>query len=146
MARVFRRDGGSRKHCFQLSMTERRYIGVIDDDESVRRSLGRLLQLAGFQPVLFPSAEEFLADPLRPYLRCLLVDIRLGGMSGIELHRQLIAEGSRVPLIYITAHDDADARAAALEKNCVGLFRKTDPGADIIAAITRATSTEPRQA
>ena len=121
-------------------MTERRYIGVIDDDESLRRSLGRLLQLAGFQPVLFESAEEFLADPLRPHLRCLLVDIRLGGMSGIELHRQLIAEGSRTPFIYITAHDDAEARAAALGNNCAGLFRKTDPGADIIAAITRAAA------
>jgi FixJ family two-component response regulator len=124
-------------------MTERRYIGVIDDDDSLRRSLGRLLQLAGFQPVLFQSAEEFLADPLRPHLRCLLVDIRLGGMSGIELHRRLIAEGSRTPLVFITAHDDAEARAAALEGNCVGLFRKTDPGADIIAAVTRATSSDP---
>ena len=119
-------------------MTTRCYLGIIDDDESVRRSLGRLLQLAGFQPVLFESAEEFLADPLRRHLRCLLIDVRLGGMSGIELHRRLLAEGCRTPVIFITAHDDPDARSAALDSNCAGYFRKTDPGADILDAVTRA--------
>jgi FixJ family two-component response regulator len=118
----------------------RRYIGVIEDDESLRRSLGRLLQLAGFQPVLFQSAEEFLADPLRKHLRCLLADVRLAGMSGIELHENLIAEGSSLPVIYITAHDEPGVRAVALERPCAGFFRKTDPGDDIIAAVTRATA------
>ena len=121
-------------------MNPRRYIGIIDDDDSLRRSMGRLLQLAGFQTVLFQSAEEFLTDPLRRHLRCLLVDIRLGGMSGIELHQQLIAEGSAIPVIYITAQDDPDIRADALENECAGFFRKTDPGEDIIAAVVRATS------
>jgi len=120
-------------------MNPRRYIGIIDDDDSLRRSLGRLLQLAGFQTVLFQSAEEFLTDPLRRHLRCLLVDIRLGGMSGIELHRQLIAEGSSIPVIYITAHDDPGIRGEALQNECAGFFRKTDPGEDIIAAVVRAT-------
>jgi FixJ family two-component response regulator len=64
-------------------------------------------------------------------------------MSGIELHRRLLAEGCRTPVIFITAHDDPAARAAALENGCVSYFRKTDPGADIITAITRATSSEP---
>jgi FixJ family two-component response regulator len=121
-------------------MTTRRYIGIIDDDESLRRSLGRLLQLSGFQPVLFQSAEEFLADPLRSHLRCVLVDVRLGGMSGVELHEHLIAEGSRMPFIYITAHDDPALRAGAFAHECAGFFRKTDPGDDIIAAVARATS------
>ena len=124
-------------------MTARRYIGIIDDDESVRRSLARLLQLAGFQPVQFQSAEEFLADPVREHLRCLLVDIRLEGMSGLELHEQLSVEGTRTPIIYITAHDDPGDRAEALQRRCVGFFRKTDPGEDIIAAVARATSDPP---
>jgi FixJ family two-component response regulator len=123
-------------------MTVRCYIGIIDDDESLRRSLGRLVQLAGYQPVLFHSGEEFLTDSLRHHLRCLLVDVRLGGMSGLDLHRRLIAEGCRTPVIFITAHDDPSARAAALDNNCAGYFRKTDPGADIIAAIARATHIE----
>ena len=121
-------------------MTTRRYVGIIDDDESLRRSLGRLLQLGGFQPVLFQSAEEFLGDALRRHLRCLLVDVRLGGMSGLELHDRLIAEGSRVPVIYITARDDPGLRTEALERQCAGFFRKTDPGSDIIAAVARCTS------
>ena len=121
----------------------RRYVAIIDDDESLRRSLGRLLQLSGFQPLLFQSAEEFLADPLRRHLHCLLVDVRLGGMSGLELHDRLLAEGSRVSVIYITAQDDVGLRASALEKSCAGFFRKTDPGDDIVAAVSRATSTVP---
>ena len=120
-------------------MGTRRYIGVIDDDESLRRSLGRLLQLAGFQPVLFQSAEEFLADSLREHLSCLLIDVRLSGMSGVELHEKLIAEGSSIPVIYITAHDEPGLRAIALERQCAGFFRKTDPGEDIIAAVMRAS-------
>jgi FixJ family two-component response regulator len=126
-----------------IRMNTRRYIGVIDDDESLRRSLGRLLQLAGFQPVLFPSAEEFLTDPLRMHLRCLLIDVRLGGMSGIELHECLIAEGIHIPVIYITAHDDPETRASALRNRCAGFFRKTDPGEDIMAAVARATTDPP---
>jgi FixJ family two-component response regulator len=100
------------------------------------------VQLSGFQPVLFQSAEEFLADSMRRHLSCLLVDVRLGGMSGIDLHRRLLAEGCHTPVIFVTAHDDPEARAAALENRCAGYFRKTDPGADIIAAITRATGGE----
>ena len=62
----------------------RRYVAVIDDDASLCRSLARLLQHAGFQAITFESGEQFLADPLRSHFGCLLVDIQLGGMSGIE--------------------------------------------------------------
>ena len=120
--------------------SNRRYVAIIDDDESVCRSLGRLLHLAGFQPIAFTSAEEFIADSFRTHFSCLLVDIQLGGMSGTVLHRQLVAEGCGVPVIYITAHDDPSAKAAALELDCAGFFQKTDAGADVIAAINRVTS------
>lgn len=121
-------------------MAERRRIAIIDDDQSLRSSLGRLLYIAGFQPVLFSSAEEFLADPARTHLHCLLVDVRLGGMSGLALHERLIAEGCPLPVIYITAQDDPAVRVEALHRECAGFFRKSDPGDDIIAAVTRASS------
>lgn len=114
------------------------YIAVVDDDERLCRSLSRLLHLEGFQPITFSSAEAFLADPVRPHVACLLVDIQLGGMSGLELHARLASQESRTPVIFITAHDDPAARAKAIEGGCAGYFRKTDPGAQIIEAIRGA--------
>jgi FixJ family two-component response regulator len=116
-------------------------VAIIDDDASANRALGRLLRGAGFEPSGFDSAESFLADPSRSSFACLLVDIQLTGMSGLELQRQLQAEGSRLPLIFITAHDDPEYRAEATSRGCVGFFRKTDPGALIVDALRRATVT-----
>jgi FixJ family two-component response regulator len=115
-------------------------IAIIDDDESLCRSLGRLVRQSGFHPVTFLSAEEFLESPERPTLQCLLVDIQLGGMSGIALHRRLLAEGDTTPVIYITAHDEPSARTEALNTGCAGFFLKTDAGTAIIEALRRATA------
>ena len=113
------------------------YIAVVDDDESVRRSLSRLLQQSGFLPIAFASGEDFLADPLHSQVDCLLVDIRLQAMTGIELHHKLVAEGARTPVIYITAFDDPSAQSEAMRAGCAGFFRKTDSGAEIVEAIRR---------
>lgn len=118
-------------------MPARQYIAIVDDDESVRRSLGRLLRQAGFHPIAFASGEDFLVDPLHSHVDCLLVDIRLQGMTGIELHQKVAAEGSRVPVIYITAFDDPAAKEAAIRTGCSGFFRKTDAGPEIIDTIRR---------
>jgi FixJ family two-component response regulator len=115
-------------------------VAIIDDNESLCRSLGRLLrQAGGFTTVEFHSAEDFLESPDRAHFRCLLVDIQLGGMSGIALHRRLTAEGDTTPVIYITAHDDPATRAEALSTGCVGFFLKTDPGKALIATLRRVT-------
>lgn len=121
-------------------MTASRYIAVIDDDASLCRSLARLLQLSGFQAITFESAEQFLADPLRTHFGCLLVDIQLGGMSGIELHGKLLEEGNRTPVVYITAFDDPRAKAEALKLGCAGYYRKTDAGPEILETVRRVTS------
>lgn len=118
----------------------RRYIAVIDDDASLCRSLARLLVHAGYQAITFESAEQFLADPLRDHFGCLLVDIQLGGMSGIEMHRRLIDAGSRTPFIYITAFDDPKAQAEATSLGSAGFFRKTDAGTDILELVRKLTS------
>jgi FixJ family two-component response regulator len=116
-------------------------VAIIDDDASANRALGRLLRGAGFDPRGFDSAESFLADPLRPTFGCLLVDIQLTGMSGLELQRRLQAQGSRLPVIFITAHDEPAAREEAVRGGCVAFFRKTDPGALIVDALRRAIVT-----
>src|SRR5262245_19035267 len=120
-------------------MALRRYIAVIDDDESLCRSLSRLINVAGYRPVTFLSAEDFLQDTQRPEFGCLLIDIQLGGMSGIELHRRLVADGVATPVIYITAFDDPAARLDAENSGAAGFFRKTDAGQDILKAIGRVT-------
>lgn len=114
-------------------------IAVIDDETSLRTSLSRLLRLAGFQPSGYPSAEDFLADDRRLAFDCLILDVRLDGMSGLDLLRQLAARGRHPPVIFITAFDDAEIRAQAQALGCAGFFRKTSPGAEIIEAIRRAT-------
>ena len=88
-------------------------VAIIDDDESFCRSSTRMLHAAGIQSVSYPSAEEFLADPVRRRYACLLVDIQLGRMSGLEMQQALVAEGSRIPIIFITAHDDPVTRERA---------------------------------
>ncbi|MEJ8821600.1 response regulator [Variovorax humicola] len=113
------------------------YVAVVDDDESLCRSLGRLLRAAGMQPVTYASAEDFLADTKHPGFDCLVLDVKLGGMSGIELARRLVAKGGHAPFIFITAHDDEETRVEAQAVGCTAYFRKHDPGADVLAAIRR---------
>ena len=81
-------------------------IGVVDDDESVRESLAGLVESVGYEAALFDSAEQFLKSARRDDLACLILDVRLPGMSGVELHTQLTAAGWSVPTIFITAHTD----------------------------------------
>ena len=113
------------------------YVAVVDDDESVCRSVGRLLRAAGLQPITYASAESFLADKKRPQFGCLVLDIQLGAMSGIELALKLVAEGGHIPTIFITAHDDPEARAGAEAAGCAAYFLKTDSGTEVIDAIRR---------
>ena len=84
---------------FTMSDTQPLYVAVVDDDENFGRSLGRLLRAAGMQPITYTSGEAFLADTKHPRFDCLVFDIRLGGMSGIELGQRLRAEGRYAPFI-----------------------------------------------
>jgi len=115
------------------------YVGIVDDDESVCRSVGRLLRAVGIHPIAYASAESFLADTKRPQFGCLVLDIQLGGMSGIELAQRLGAEGWHTPIIFITAHDDPEARTAAEAAGGVAYFRKTDSGKEVLEAIRKVT-------
>jgi FixJ family two-component response regulator len=124
----------------QMSKTNPIYIAVVDDEESACKSLARLLRAAGFQPVTYASAESFLADRNRPRFGCLMLDIQLGAMPGIELARKLVAEDVRIPTIFITAHDDPETRREAEATGCAAYFRKTDSGAEVLEAIRRVTA------
>ena len=121
------------------------YVAVVDDDESVCRSLGRLLRTAGFQPVTYASAEAFLGDTKRPRFDCLVLDIQLGGISGLELSRRLTAVNDGTPVVFITAHDDPAVQAQAEAAGCAGYLRKSDSGGLVLDAITRAMNPSNRQ-
>ena len=122
-----------------MSNTEPLYVAVVDDDEHFSRSLGRLLRAAGMQLITYTSGEAFLADTKHPRFDCLVLDVKLGGMSGLELGRRLVDEGRYAPFIYVTAYDYPEARAQAETAGCAGFFRKTEPGANVLEAIRRAT-------
>lgn len=125
-----------------MSSSPNIYIAVVDDDESVCRSLCRLLRTAHFQTITYPSAEAFLSDFKHPKFDCLVLDIQLGGMSGLELRQRLAAVQDTTPIVFITAFDDDDVRAQAEASGCAGYFRKTGSGADVIAAIRRAVDAD----
>ena len=90
------------------------------------------------QAITYTSAEAFLADTKHPRFDCLVLDVQLGGMSGIELGRRLAAEGRSAPFIYITALDDPEVHAGAEAAGCAAFFRKTAPGVEVLDAIRRA--------
>jgi len=121
-----------------MSHTTHSYVAVVDDDESLGRSLGRLLRAAGYQPVIYPSAEAFIADAKRPGFDCLVLDVQMGGMSGLELSRRLASSGSTTPVVFITAHDDPNERAEALRILGAAYLRKNEPAETVLAAIRRA--------
>jgi len=125
-----------------MDSTRNIYIAVIDDDERLCLSMSRLLRAAHLQPITYPSAEAFLADTKRPKFDCLMLDIQLKGMSGLDLRRRLSAVMDATPVIFITAHDDPEVRAQAEASGCAGYFRKMDSGADVLAAIRRTISVE----
>jgi FixJ family two-component response regulator len=116
--------------------TEQTVVAVVDDDSSMRVGLERLLQARGFGTEVFPSAETFLAGRNAP--DCLLLDIHLGGMGGFELRRRLSDEGSRLPVIFMTAFDDEATRREAASLGCVAYLRKPFPGQQLMDAIAAA--------
>lgn len=116
----------------------RRTIAVIDDDESLRRSVGRLLNAYGFAAVEYASAEAFLARDPKAAIDCLVLDIDLGGISGIELQLRLKKAGATLPVIFITGLDGGRLSAEAERAGCVAFLRKPYAGSVLIAAVNKA--------
>ena len=99
-------------------------VVVVDDDASVRRALTRLLQSAGLRVITCASAAEFLATGVSSVPDCVILDVHLGGMSGLELLSQLRGSGYSLPVLIITAHDDPQTRVAAAQAGCTAYLRK----------------------
>ncbi|MGH9475332.1 MAG: response regulator [Terriglobales bacterium] len=100
-------------------MDRRALVSVVDDDESVRESLPDLLREFGFDVRAFASAEEFLSSGSLGHTDCLVLDIAMPGMSGLDLQRELMLRGQKIPIIFITAHGDARTRPQVLQQGAV---------------------------
>ena len=113
-------------------------ISVVDDDVSMRQAIRGLLKSAGFHAEVFASAEEVLKSGRLSGTACLILDVRMPGMSGIELQERLIASGRMVPIIFITAHADEQERARALERGAVDCLQKPFTDDALLDAIAKA--------
>jgi FixJ family two-component response regulator len=99
-------------------------VYVIDDDPSVRKAFGRLLRSANLAPETFSSAEEFLSSLKQKENACLIIDIRMPGLTGLDLLERLTSEGIGIPVIAISAQDDEETREHARELGAVSFYRK----------------------
>ena len=105
-------------------MVDRPLVSVVDDDESVRESLPDLLGEFGFAAETFASAEEFLASDRIDETRCLILDVAMPGMSGPDLHRELLRRGQQIPTIFITAHGSEATRPQLIAQGGVNCLLK----------------------
>ena len=110
-------------------------ISVVDDDESMREAVRGLMKSLGYAAEAFASAEEFLSSRQVPRTSCLIADVQMPGMTGLELYRHLVAAGKTIPTILITAFPDDRIRERALEDGVVGYLSKPFNERDLLACI-----------
>jgi FixJ family two-component response regulator len=113
-------------------------IAIVDDDESVRDTTKDLLDSAGLSAATFRSAERFLLSKETCAIKCLVTDMRMPGMTGLELHSHLAAAGTPIPTVLITAYPDEGARAHALKAGVICFLAKPFSAEDLLACIETA--------
>jgi FixJ family two-component response regulator len=101
-----------------------RIVSIVDDDESIREALQGLMKMAGIPALVFPSAEEFLGSGQQSRTGCLIADIRMPGMSGLQLQSKLNSDHHKIPIIFITAHGDENVRIEAVRAGAVEFLTK----------------------
>jgi FixJ family two-component response regulator len=116
-------------------------VAIVDDDASMRVAIEDLLGSVGISARSFASAEEFLLSGLQNQIACLISDIRMPGMTGLELQARLIAEGSRVPIIFITAHGNARVRTQALNSGAIEFLGKPFDDEKLLGSVRAALGT-----
>ena len=113
-------------------------VALVDDDPGMLKGLARLLNASGYETEVFESAEAFLNRPGDREAACLVLDIHLGGISGIDLRRQLAASGSKLSVIFMTGIDDEAIQQEAIKAGCIAVLHKPFPRHQLIDAIRKA--------
>ena len=116
-------------------MPKKALISIVDDNESVREAMKGLMKSLGFSAESFSSAEDFLRSSGKNSTACLIADVQMPGMSGLELHRQLVASGMPIPTVLITAYPDERMRKRALQDGVVCYLLKPCSENDLLACI-----------
>jgi FixJ family two-component response regulator len=124
--------------CKDRQLSSAPIVSVVDDDESVRVATVKLVRVHGFVAHGFASAEEFLRSPHVSDTSCLITDVRMPGMSGVDLQSQLIAQGRRVPVIFVTAFPEESSQKRALAAGAVCFLTKPFDGQTLINCISEA--------
>ncbi len=113
-------------------------IAVVDDDEAMRHSLQWLLESSGYRITLYASADEFLQHHLKHHLACILLDVRMPGMSGLELQKELHQQGIFIPVVIITGHGDIDMAVQAMKAGAIDFIEKPFNDENLLSAIEKA--------
>ena len=123
-----------------MSQTLRRVgiVAIVDDDEDLREALASLLKASRFTIDSFPTAEAFLEFPRRKETGCLILDVRLPGMSGIELQKRLVDEGDRFPIVFISANGDDSVRDLVIKTGAVAFLTKPVRSQTLLSEIDAA--------
>ena len=121
----------------------RHIVAAVDDDFRVRESIESLVASAGHTPLVFASAEEFLQSAAPESAICLITDVRMPGIDGLELQRRVRLQYPRLPVILITAHYDDEIRQRALSQGAAGFLHKPFDAADLLGAIELALNAPP---
>ena len=118
-----------------MNITEHPLLSVVDDDESVRESLPDLLRKLGFAARAFSSAQEFLSSDSVDETKCLILDVAMPGMTGLELQQELTRRGHKVPIIFITAKKDINIREQAFRQGAAQVLYKPFSAAALLEAL-----------
>jgi FixJ family two-component response regulator len=113
-----------RGRCLEAVMLNRTLISIVDDDQPYRESMEKLIMLLGYTVEAFPSAADFLASRVLPETACLVTDVNMPGLTGVELHRHLVDAGYAIPTILVTAYPDEVVRDQALKDGVVCYLSK----------------------
>src|SRR4029077_18973368 len=127
-------------------MSNASLVSIVEDDQFFRESMKRLMRSLGYSVEAFPSAADFLASPRLVETACLIADVHMPAMTGLELHRRLIEMGHAIPTILVTAYPDEDVRTRAMKDGIVCYLRKPVDEEHLIRCLRAALrSGEPRE-
>jgi FixJ family two-component response regulator len=121
-----------------MKPTDGPLVAIVDDDELFRRSIERLVRSAGFTVEAFGSAEDFLERGDLDRTACAILDMKLPGMSGLDLQQRLIATPTPIPIVFVSAHDEAMMQASALRAGAVAFLKKPFDNSTLIDVLSRS--------
>lgn len=122
------------------------FVAVVENDQAMLTALGRLLRASGYAAQLYPSAERYLQRAEKNRVACLILDIDLGGLSGIELQQMLVDAGNAPPIVFVTSHTQDRFETAAQELGCLAYLRKPVDSGDLLRALELAVHPSARPA